>query len=266
MLLNLYDAFGKETNGAICEWGLSILAEFQGKKILFDAGSSPVIFKKNAKAFSVDLTKIDIGILSHDHWDHSCGFHHVVEVNPNIHLFMPDDISLGGEEFQKHKKKWRIGYRYPNITTDLIEKSAQISKGVHLIATQSNLTGTFSKYPPSKNFPEEAFKGIPEISLALEDKDGSITLLVGCSHSGIENILQTTKKYFKKNIDRIVGGLHLLPYDKKYIGQLISEMKNRYGVHSVHASHCTGDLAQKLLKEAFKSNYSAFGLGAKLEL
>lgn len=263
MLLNLYDAFGKEENGAMCEWGLSIFTEFRGKKILFDSGASATIFEKNAKAFSVDLTKVDIGVLSHDHWDHSCGFSHLVEVNPKVHLFMPDDIALGGEELQEHKKKYRIGYRYPQIDTDLIAESTQIDEGIHLIATRSVLTGVFSKYPKSHLDPEE-FKGIPELSLALEAEDGSITLLVGCSHSGIENILKAAKKYFNHNIDRVVGGFHLLPYTKEYIKDIVVQMKDVYGVRFVNASHCTGEVAQKLLQELFGENYSAFGLGDRL--
>lgn len=263
MMLNLYDAFGKEENGAMCEWGLSIFTEFHGKKILFDAGGSAAIFEKNAKAFSINLMEVDIGVLSHDHWDHSSGFSHLVDVNPDVHLFMPDDIALGGEENQEHKKKYRIGYRYPKIMTDLIEESTQIEKGIHLIATRSVLTGVFSKYPKSWTDPEE-FKGIPELSLALEGQDGAITLLVGCSHSGIENILKAAKTYFKRNIDRVVGGMHLLPYDEKYIKDVVTQMKDAYGVRFVNAAHCTGEVAQKILQESFGENYSAFGLGYKL--
>ena len=122
------------------------------------------------------------------------------------------------------------------------------------------MTGVFSKYPKS-HLDSEEFKGIPELSLALEAEDGSIALLVGCSHSGIENILKAAKKYFNRNINRVVGGLHLLPYDEKYIKNLVTQLKDEYGVCFVNASHCTGDVAQQLLKKSFGKNYSAFGLG-----
>ncbi len=54
------------------EWGLSVYVEFEGKRYLLDTGASH-LFAKNAGLMGVDLSKIDMGILSHAHFDHSDG-------------------------------------------------------------------------------------------------------------------------------------------------------------------------------------------------
>ena len=54
------------------EWGLSILIEADGKTILLDTGASG-LFAENAALLGADLTAVDVGVLSHAHYDHSDG-------------------------------------------------------------------------------------------------------------------------------------------------------------------------------------------------
>lgn len=70
--LNLFDAFSK---GSSLQkgWGLSSLVNYNGKIILFDAGSNADIFKNNVKQLGIDLKKIDFVIISHAHLDHLNG-------------------------------------------------------------------------------------------------------------------------------------------------------------------------------------------------
>ena len=66
------------------EWGLSVYVEFEDKRYLLDTGASH-LFAKNAGVMGVDLSKVDMGVLSHAHFDHSDGmakFFHVNEAAP----------------------------------------------------------------------------------------------------------------------------------------------------------------------------------------
>ena len=54
------------------EWGLSILIEADGKAILLDTGASG-LFAENAALLGADLAAVDVGVLSHAHYDHSDG-------------------------------------------------------------------------------------------------------------------------------------------------------------------------------------------------
>ena len=60
-------------NDAIkAEHGLSLYIESKNYKILFDMGQTD-LFLKNAKRLGVDLSQVDIAILSHGHYDHGGG-------------------------------------------------------------------------------------------------------------------------------------------------------------------------------------------------
>ena len=63
-----------------CEHGLSLYIEAAGKRILFDAGQTGA-FADNAEKMGIDLSQVDICILSHGHYDHGGGLKRFLEVN-----------------------------------------------------------------------------------------------------------------------------------------------------------------------------------------
>ena len=62
------------------EHGLSFYIETQNHKILFDFGQSD-IFLENANKMGIDLSKVDIAILSHGHYDHGGGLKTFMKIN-----------------------------------------------------------------------------------------------------------------------------------------------------------------------------------------
>src|SRR6266852_9490292 len=86
-ILNLYDAFGYQKRGTILDWGFSALVHYNGKTILFDTGNSADSFEHNVKALGVDLSQVDIAVLSHRHYDHISGFDYVLKIKPKVNLF-----------------------------------------------------------------------------------------------------------------------------------------------------------------------------------
>ena len=63
--------------GILAEWGLSILVEADDKTILFDCGQS-ISVVSNALKLGIDLSKIDVIVLSHGHYDHTGGLRDVL--------------------------------------------------------------------------------------------------------------------------------------------------------------------------------------------
>ena len=59
-------------DGLLAEWGLSILIEQEGRRILLDTGSSGR-FLQNAAALGFDLSQVEAAVLSHAHYDHADG-------------------------------------------------------------------------------------------------------------------------------------------------------------------------------------------------
>src|SRR5215468_6372307 len=94
-ILNLYDAFGYQKKGTVLDWGFSALVHYNGKTILFDTGNSATSFEHNVKTLGVDLSKVDIAILSHRHVDHISGFDYMLQIKPAVKAYLPADADLG---------------------------------------------------------------------------------------------------------------------------------------------------------------------------
>jgi len=57
------------------DWGFSAVVDFQGRRVLFDAGSKSDIFLHNLKQLGIDKSSIQSTIISHEHTSHSGGFY-----------------------------------------------------------------------------------------------------------------------------------------------------------------------------------------------
>jgi len=65
--------------GFLAEWGLSILVEVNGVRILMDTGLS-FSAVHNAQLMGIGLSKIDCIVLSHGHADHTGGLREVLRI------------------------------------------------------------------------------------------------------------------------------------------------------------------------------------------
>ena len=289
-ITNLYDAFGAEAAGLSKDFGFSSLVEYHGKTILFDAGTNARIFEANLKQLKIDPRKIDIVIVSHGHYDHIGGLEYIVRVNPGVKIYLPNDFfALGAPtKFPFREAEPDVARSLPKeeqyfggervidgmvtVPTGLfwrshveyVTQAKEVLPGVTLIPTTSSLMGTFIKYPPfGEAHPQ--FIGMPELSVSFATPKGEI-VLVGCSHSSIDVILEQTRQLRKAPILLVAGGFHLITYNRAYIEKLATRMRDDYGVQSVAPAHCTGHLAFSIFHTAFGDRYRFFGLGETLQL
>lgn len=290
-ITNLYDAFGRN-DSLTQDFGFSCILKYQDKTILFDAGSNADIFKRNVETLGIDLRSVDIAIVSHGHFDHLNGMDYLLEMNPKVKIYMPYDIFWGapvpfdatGQEpavkdslpeymqyFNGGETKFSIRQsgRFWKADVEYVKESREILPGVRLVAASSPYMGYFSGYP-GKSFVQGQFErqenanyrytNLPEISLSLTTDEGEV-LIVGCSHSGVEDIIREDKKFTQNNIALVYGGFHLLPFDREQLEQLGDALKNELGVAKVAPAHCTGHLAFRMLKNLYGDNFLFAGLG-----
>ena len=68
------------------EHGLSLYIQYREHHILLDAGSSQA-FARNAQALGINLSQVDLAVLSHGHYDHADGLRYFLEENPTCKVY-----------------------------------------------------------------------------------------------------------------------------------------------------------------------------------
>jgi 7,8-dihydropterin-6-yl-methyl-4-(beta-D-ribofuranosyl)aminobenzene 5'-phosphate synthase len=264
----LFDAFGSDQN-LQKDWGYSALVEISGKRILFDTGNDAAILKHNVEAKGIDLSTIDFVILSHRHSDHMGGLTYLLSVNPKVKIYAPKEnfgvfgSSLPSTFYRKTESLppemryydgapadiMKFGTAWPGANFELIDKTTEISPGITLIALVSDKPGTLE---------------LKELSLAVDTPDG-VVLIVGCSHPGIDRIVEAATA-INKRIHLIAGGLHLAIAPDAEVERLVTALHDTYHVEWVAPGHCTGEPAFAALSKAFSDHYVYAGLGSMIGL
>lgn len=264
----LYDAFGKPS-AMEKDWGFAALIEYGGKRILFDTGDNPDILARNAKAKGVDLSKLDFVVMSHRHGDHMGGMEYLLSVNPKVKIYAPKEnfgvygFSLPGTFYRKDESLppeqryydgappqiMKFGSAWPHANFELIEKTTEIAPGIHLIALVSDKPTTLE---------------LRELSLAIDTPEG-IVLVVGCSHPGIDKIVEAAAS-INKRIHLIAGGFHLVVAKDPEIEKIVAGLHDTWKVDYVAPGHCTGEPTFSALRKAFGQRYVYAGLGTRFEL
>jgi 7,8-dihydropterin-6-yl-methyl-4-(beta-D-ribofuranosyl)aminobenzene 5'-phosphate synthase len=264
----LYDAFS-DSKAVTRDWGFSALVEHDGKRILFDTGNNAATFEHNVTALGVDLSKLDFVIISHRHTDHTTGLKYLLSVNPRVPIYAPMESFgiFGGavpptlikpaaslpermRYYDGHyPDKIPTGYPWSGGNFVPVDKQTEISPGIFILFTISKTPGTLE---------------LRELSLALRGPDG-LSIIVGCSHPGIEEILQAASA-IDPHFHFLCGGLHLVSTPETEIDQLVDNLKNKWKLEKVAPGHCTGEPAFLRLRKAFGDDYLYAGAGTRLEI
>lgn len=228
------------------EHGLSLYIEACGKKILFDAGQSEA-FIDNAAALNVDLTQVDLSVLSHGHYDHSGGLKRFLAINAHAPLYLNErafsdcwhgeDHYIGIDHTLKGNARLILtGDEYPLgegltlITCNQAPRPFPLSgKGL----TIRNKDGSFTQ----DEFLHEHY--------LLIEENGKRILISGCSHKGILNIMQWLKP------DILIGGFHFMKLDPAADHERLkssADALNAYGA-AYYTCHCTGVEQFEALRE-----------------
>ena len=222
------------TEGTKSDWGFACLIEGTEKTILFDTGTKSDILWYNVEKLNADLGKVEQVVISHNHGDHTGGLQSVLEKNSNVSVFFP--VSFAHEFISSVEGA--------GAKVIAVDQSREICKDVYLTGEMGN--------------------EIKEQSLILDTPKG-LVIVTGCSHQGIVNILKKAKQILDKDIYLVFGGFHLMRHSEEQVNEIIQEFKN-LDVKLCGATHCTGDQAIAMFKEAFGENYVQMGVGKVIEI
>lgn len=253
-----------KNNILINEHGLSLYIEINEKKILFDTGESGD-FIKNAEKLKINLNDLDYVILSHGHYDHSGGFKKFVEnTNTSFKLiigngFFNEKYKLIEDEIYKFNgnsfdEKF---FEQNNISTNSINQDIFYIAEDVMVFSNFERTNHFEilnkKFYIKKNDEYILDDFSDEIALGIKHEKG-LVIILGCSHEGLVNILETITKRTGMSIYGIVGGSHLIEADKLRLNNTINYLKEK-NISIFRLSHCTGDKAVERLKDEFRDRF-----------
>ncbi len=255
------------------EWGLSVYIEHQGHVVLLDTGASD-LFARNAAALGLDLAAVELGVLSHAHYDHADGMEAFFAANAGAKFY----LRAGSREncFAYHGESLDyIGIRRGTLERfrDRIEYVSglyELYPGAWLLPhTMPDLASLGEKAEmvldadiPGRRRPDDFAH---EQTLVLEGDDG-LAVFSSCSHGGVMNILREVKETFPhKRITALVGGFHLFKSAPEEVHALATELRSA-GVAAIFTGHCTGEDAYDILKEALGEGVSQMRTGLTVEI
>ena len=193
-------------------WGFSALIEINEKKILFDTGDNGNILLSNMKKLHIDPADIDEVFISHNHYDHIGGLSSFLSYKNDVTIYIPPSV----RGIHNVKKLIRV------------DEPIELYENIYSTGELANI----------------------EHSLIVKTDKG-LVIIVGCSHPGIELILETAKQFGEPYA--LIGGFHSF---KKY--DILEPLT------LICPTHCTQHI--KEIKKLYPEKYIEGGAGKIIEL
>lgn len=252
---------------------LSLHIRTKNHNILFDLGKDK-LFMENAEKLGIDLTKVDIAVISHGHCDHGKGLENFLEINSKAPVYL--SRYAFGEYFAREKngqyveigldKKLKASDRLVFLDKELaIDDELAIYGGIeqseYISAVNKSLYKKTEKGLVSDDF-------LHELNLVVRENEKA-ALFTGCSHNGIVNILSQIQKRTGLDFDHVLGGFHtyvknsLYTVEDEYLKKL-GERLLQFKAH-FYTFHCTGIKEYKKIKKVMEDKIDYLATGSIIE-
>ncbi len=231
-------------------------------KILFDTGYSSA-YIENAKKLDIDLNKVNKVVISHGHNDHTGGLKYFFKQKRDVELvahpecfnYKEDDrgVYIGSSLLKEELSKV--------CQLNLSKESVKISKHITYLGEIPMFNSFEPRYVIGKSIIND--KKVDDIvrddSAIVYKSDKGLFIITGCSHSGICNIIEYSKKICnEERIYGVIGGFHLFENDNR-LKSTIKYLKD-CNIKFLYPCHCISLEAKIELAKQLKINEVGVGL------
>lgn len=254
--------------------GLSFHIKTKNHNILFDIGPDDT-FIRNADKLNIDISDVDIVVISHGHKDHGGGLSTFLNHNKKSKIYIHKNAFDPYYSLVLGIVKYYVGLDTKiknNNRIILTDDNFIIDDNAYLF---SNIEGKeLMPYSNNSLLRKERNKYVQddfnhEQNLILKEDDKHI-LITGCSHNGIINIMGKAEKIIGKSLDSTIGGFHLFnPVSKKSKDTTFIEKisENLYTKNTnLYTCHCTGVKTFKILQRKLGNQIMYLSTGQVIEV
>lgn len=247
-----------QNDALLSEHGLSMHVALDDCNILFDTGQTDA-FLRNAETLGIDLSRVDIAVLSHGHYDHGGGISAFLEANAHAPVYL--QTRAFGEYYNGSQRY--IGLDPVLKRSERLvfcEDETVLRPGVTLYTRngeeRKHSLGTFGLTERiDGTLSPDAF--LHEQYLLIED-GGKRVLFSGCSHKGILDIVS----WFRPDV--LIGGFHVSKVSDEGTLRTLAEALDRYDT-VFYTCHCTGT-EQFCVMKRYMRRLSYLSCGAQIRV
>ncbi|KPV64412.1 MAG: 7, 8-dihydropterin-6-methyl-4-(beta-D-ribofuranosyl)- aminobenzene-5'-phosphate synthase [Candidatus Bathyarchaeota archaeon BA2] len=260
------------------EHGFSALIDVYLKNIshrmLFDTGACGDVVLFNVDRLGVDLSNVELIVLSHGHFDHSGGLMSILKRigKPQMPVVLHPDAFL---------KRWVVlptgqKIRFRSLEEDrVLEAGAKVVKIAEPYPLLGNLVLATGEIPRRTQF-EQGFPahyaeidGKPQPDPLIRDdqalvmnvKGKGLVIISGCAHAGIINTVLYAREVTRVNeVYALMGGFHLSFPNEFIIDPTVEELKKIRPTFIVPC-HDTGWKATNVILNAMPENFIPSAVG-----
>lgn len=243
--------------GILPQHGLSLYLQTQDQRILFDMGQDTV-FLQNARNLGVDLSQVDLAVISHGHYDHGGGLAAFLSVNPGAPIYLHKEAF--GAYYNGTEKYIGLDAAMAGVSrlrftegSVLLMPNLLLTDGNDL-GWENNSWGLNRK--EGNTFLPDPFRHEQYLQIT---EAGKRILISGCSHKGIGNIA----RHFQPDV--LIGGFHMSkeedPAVLRKTAECLLSLDTRY-----YTGHCTGEKQYALLKGIMGDRLERLSAGTVLEV
>jgi len=212
-------------------WGFAALLETPGHTLLFDTGADGAVLLENMRLLAKDPLAIERVVISHAHGDHTGGLQALMDA----------------------------GLRSPVVLLDAFpnEFEASLPEDIRVMKADPGM-----ELIPGVRTTGQVGTAIPEQALILETLPG-LVVLTGCAHPGVVEMVERALELVPDTPYLVAGGFHLGGASAEQVQGILGGFR-RLGVEWVGPTHCTGDAAIEVFRDAYGEKYRPLGAGRVL--